>query len=349
MQMLKMKNKLRFLVTALALFITYAEVNAQHRICATVPDLGDLAHEIGGDKVEVITFVKGSEDPHFITPRPSFIKDLARAEVFIQNGLEQEVGWAPPLLQSSRNKKVQPGGSGYIDASQVINPLEVPKGPISRSEGDVHPGGNPHYLLSPINGLKTARYLKTHFSYLWPKDKKYFEQRYDDFASRFGKMLIGGTLAAKYQDIQLDQLMLLKHQGMLSAYLKQEGELDSLGGLLALVEPYRGTKLIDDHPMWVYFSKDFEFKVIGHLEPKPGLQPTPSHVAKVIKQVRTEGVKAVLANAYYDPRHARFVEMNTDAKVAKMSHQVGAREFAKSYLEMCEYNVREIVRVLEND
>jgi len=349
MQTLTSSTKITIPVVAWTVLIMCAEVFAQHIVCATVPGLGDLAHEIGGDKIEVITFVKGSEDPHFVTPRPAFIKDLARAEVFIQNGLQQEVGWAPPLLQSSRNKKVQPGGRGYIDASRVIKPLEIPNGPISRSEGDVHPGGNPHYLLSPINGLKIARYLKSHFSYLWPKDKRYFEQRYDDFAYRFGKMLIGETLAAKYKDIQLDQLMLLKHEGMLTAYLKQEGEFDSLGGLLALVEPYQGTKLIDDHPMWVYFCKDYGFEVIGHLEPKPGLQPTPSHVAKVVKQVRSEGVKAVLANAYYDPRHARFVEMHTDAKVAKMSHQVGAREFAKSYLEMCRYNVREMVRVLRDD
>ncbi len=340
---------MRIFIASLSAWLLCSQLNAQHIICATVPDLGDLAREIGGDKVEVITFVKGSEDPHFVTPRPSFIKDLARAEVFIQNGLEQEVGWAPPLLQQCRNRKVQPGGKGYIDASRIIKPLDVPTGPISRSEGDVHPGGNPHYLLSPINGLKVARYLKVHFSYLWPKEKKYYEQRYDDFATRFGQMLIGEKLAAKYKDQQLDQLMQLKFQGQLTAYLKQEDEYKSLGGLMALVEPYKGTKLIDDHPMWVYFCRDFGFEVIGHLEPKPGLQPTPGHVAKVVKLVRSEGVKAVLANAYYDPRHARFIEMNTDAKVAKMSHQVGAREFAGSFLEMCGYNVREMVRVLRDE
>ncbi len=340
---------MRFLLAAVAVLFLSPNLYAQHLVCATIPDLGDLAREIGGDKVEVIVFVKGSEDPHFITPRPSFIRDLAKADVYIQNGLEQEVGWAPPLLEQSRNKQVQPGGKGFIDTSRVIKPMEVPKGPISRSDGDVHPGGNPHYMLSPINGLKIARYLTAHFSFLWPEEKKYYESRYDDFATRFGKMLIGETLAAKYKDEQLDQLMQLKHQGMLTAYLKQEKELDKLGGLLALVEPYQGTKLIDDHPMWVYFCRDFGFQIVGHLEPKPGLQPTPSHVAKLVKQVRKDDIKAVLANAYYDPRHARFVEMNTDAKVAKMSHQVGAREFAKSYLEMCGYNVREMVRVLRGE
>ena len=134
------------------------------RVAATTPELGSLAREIGGEHVTVVVFAKGTEDAHFVEAKPSFIKELSQVDVYIQAGMDLEVGWAPVLLQNARNSKVLPGAPGYIDASTVITPLEVPTGPIDRSMGDVHPGGNPHYLTDPLNGLRVAELLRDTFS-----------------------------------------------------------------------------------------------------------------------------------------------------------------------------------------
>ena len=337
--------KLKLTLAFCALLVTPA--GAQYSVCATVPELGDLAKQVGGDRIRVTTFAKGAEDPHFVVPRPTYIRDLARADALVLVGLQLEVGWLPPLLRSSRNRAIQIKGAGYIDASRAVTPLLVPKGRISRSQGDVHPGGNPHFLLSPIHGLKVARLIKIRFSQLWPNDAKFFEQRYQKFSHRFAQLYLGKELANKYRDTQLDKLTLLNSAGRMEQYLQSQGELSKLSGWLGMLRPFTGTPLIDDHQMWPYFSHTLGLKILGHLEPQPGLQPTPGHLAKVILLIRAKRVKVILANAYYDPRHARFVEANTNATVAKMAHQVQARPNTSTFLKMCDYNVRELVRVLQ--
>jgi ABC-type Zn uptake system ZnuABC Zn-binding protein ZnuA len=116
-----------------------------------------LVREVGGDRVSVTYFAKGTEDPHFVEAKPSFIKALSQCDLYVQTGMDLEIGWAPVLLQNARNGAVLPGAPGYLDASKVISPLEIPTGPTDRSMGDVHPLGNPHYLLDPLNGPKVAR------------------------------------------------------------------------------------------------------------------------------------------------------------------------------------------------
>src|SRR5712691_3412068 len=161
------------------------------RVAATVPELGSLARAIGGDQVTVVGFAKGTEDAHFVEAKPSFIKDLSHVDVYIQTGMELEMGWAPVLLQNARNSKVLPGAPGYVDAAEVITPLEVPTGPVDRSMGDVHPAGNPHYLADPLNGLRVAQLLRDRFSALRPAHRAFFEARYSAFRQRVGVALVG--------------------------------------------------------------------------------------------------------------------------------------------------------------
>jgi ABC-type Zn uptake system ZnuABC Zn-binding protein ZnuA len=313
------------------------------QVCATVPELGSLAHEVGGDQVAVSVFGKGTEDPHFLEAKPSFIKVLSQCELYLQMGMELEMGWAPVLLQNARNGRVLPGARGYLDASAVITPLEVPSGPVDRSMGDVHPAGNPHYLLDPINGLRVARLIRDKLSELRPERQKYFDERYADFRQRLGAALVGETLAKKYD---VEKLALLYEAGKLGDFLKLQGEESLLGGWFGLMLPYRGGKVVVDHNMWPYFARRFGISVIGFLEPKPGLPPTTKHLNDLIESMRAQGVKVILANPYFDPRFAQFVAERTGAQVVNIAHMVGARPGTDDYISMVDYDVRQLAGAL---
>ena len=322
------------------------EVAKPLQVCATVPDLGNLVREVGGDRVSVTVFAKGTEDPHFVEAKPSFIKALSQCDLYVQTGMDLEIGWAPVLLQNSRNGAVLPGGRGFLDASTVIAPLEVPTGPVDRSMGDVHPLGNPHYLLDPLNGFKVARLIRDKLIELRPDHKAYFDNRYASFSKRLGVALVGEKLARKYD---VEKLALLSERGRLGAFLAGQGEEALLGGWLGLMLPHYGSKAVDDHNVWPYFTRRFGIHVIGHLEPKPGVSPTTSHLRMLVDRMRVEGVKAVLAVPYYDPRHARFISEHTGARVVNLANQVGAREGADDYLRMFDYNIRQLTAALGGD
>ena len=342
-----------FLIALVSAAIALAppDVHAQEgakplQVCATVPDFGSLVREVGGDRVSVTVFAKGTEDPHFVEAKPSFIKALSQCDLYIQVGMDLEIGWAPVLLQNARNGAVLPGAPGYLDASKVISPLEIPTGPTDRSMGDVHPLGNPHYLLDPLNGLKVARLIRDKLIELRPAHKAYFEDRYASFRKRLGAALVGEKLARKYD---VEKLALLFERGGLGSFLKAQGEQALLGGWLGLMLPHHGAKAVDDHNMWPYFTRRFGIHVIGHLEPKPGVSPTTSHLRTLVDRMRAEGVKAVLAVPYYDPRHARFISEHTGARVVNLANQVGAREGADDYLRMLDYNIRQLTAALGGD
>jgi ABC-type Zn uptake system ZnuABC Zn-binding protein ZnuA len=313
------------------------------RVAVTVPDLGSLVREVGGDQVAVTVFAKGTEDPHFVEAKPSFIKTLSEADLFIEGGLEGEMGWAPALLQGARNANVLPGARGFLDASTVIAPLEVPSGPVDRSMGDVHPAGNPHYLVDPINGLRVARLIRDKLIELRPGRQKYFEERYSSFGQRLGAALVGEALAKKYD---VEKLAVLFEVGKLSDFLKSQGEESLLGGWFAFMLPYRGAKVVADHNTWPYFARRFGISVIGFLEPKPGLPPTTRHLNELIESMRAQGVRVILANPYFDPRFAQFVAERTGAQVVSMAHMVGARPGTNDYISMVDYDVRQLAGAL---
>jgi ABC-type Zn uptake system ZnuABC Zn-binding protein ZnuA len=313
------------------------------QVAVTVPDLGSLVREIGGDQVAVTVFVKGTEDFHSVEAKPSFIKTLSEADLFVEMGMEMEMGWAPVLLQNARNAKVLPGGRGFLDASTVITPLEIPSGPVDRSMGDVHPAGNPHYLVDPISGLRVARLIRDKLIELRPERRGYFDDRYAIFRQRLGAALVGDALAKKYD---VEKLALLFEAGKLSDFLKSQGEESLLSGWFGLMLPYRGAKVVADHNTWPYFARRFGISVIGFLEPKPGLPPTTKHLNELIESMRAQGVKVILANPYFDPRFAQFVAERTGAQVVSMAHQVGARPGTNDYIAMIDYDVRQLAGAL---
>jgi zinc/manganese transport system substrate-binding protein len=313
------------------------------QVAVTVPDLGSLVREVGGDQVAVTVFAKGTEDAHFVEAKPSFIKTLSEADLFVKAGMELETGWAPALLQGARNGKVLPGARGFLDASTAVSPLEVPTGPVDRSMGDVHPAGNPHYLLDPVNGLRVARLIRDKLIELRPERQRYFEERYASFRQRLGTALVGEALAKKYD---VEKLAVLFEAGKLGDFLKSQGEESLLEGWFGVMMSYRGAKVVADHNLWPYFARRFGLSVVGFLEPKPGLPPATKHLNELIESMRGQGVRVILANPYFDPRFAHFVAERTGAQVVSMAHMVGARSGTNDYVSMIDYDVRQLAGAL---
>lgn len=320
--------------------LAHAQGTKPLQICATVSDLGSLAQEIGGDQVKITVFAKSQEDAHFIEAKPSFIKALSQADLYIQVGMELEVGYAPVLLQNARNSRVLPGALGFLDASKAILPLEIPTGNIDRSMGDVHPMGNPHYLLDPLNGLLAARLIRDKLIELRPEKKSLFDERYATFYRKIGEGLIGDKLSRKYD---FEKLAVLFEGKKLVPFLKDQKEEESLGGWLGMTLPYQGSRVVTDHNLWPYFARRFGISVAGFLEPKPGISPTTKHLQALIEMMKAEGIRVILSSPYYDIRHAQFAAKNTGAKIVYLAHQVGSRPGTENYISMTEYNVRQLV------
>lgn len=313
------------------------------RVFATTADVGSLTQAVGGDQVEVTVMAKGTEDAHFVEAKPSFIKQLSQSDLYIQVGMDLELGYAPLLLQNARNARVLPGNPGYLDVSAAITPLDVPSVPVDRSMGDVHPFGNPHYLVDPVNGLRVARLIRERLARLRPEQTAQFDAGYESLRTRIATGLVGSALAQKYD---AEKLAILFEHDKLETFLQQQGDAAALGGWLGALLPYHGTKVVDDHPLWPYFARRFGLVVAGHLEPKPGIQPTTSHLTDLIQQMKAGHVRVILAAPYYDPRHASFVANATGATVVYLAHQVGSREGTDDYVRMIEYNVRHLSAAL---
>ena len=316
------------------------------QVVASNPDLGSLVQAVGGDKISLTVLAKGTEDPHYIEAKPSFIKALNQADLYVQVGLEMEVGYAPLLLNNAQNPKILPNEAGHLDISGYITPREVPTEVVDRSMGDVHPFGNPHYLLDPLNGLSAAAAIRERLSNLRPSEADYFNQRYQTFAKHMANSLLGEKLAAVYKIEDLPKLALLFERGQLGKFLESQGQQALLAGWFGMMLPFYGTLAVDDHDLWVYFTARFGIKVIAHLEPKAGIAPTTKHLGEVVEKMRAAKLKLILTTPYYDPSHARFVAEQTGAKIAKMAHQVESLPPVTDYFKWVDYNVQILVASL---
>ena len=327
-----MRSVIKQLVAVLSVLGCVQQIQAEN-VCVTVTDLASLVQAVGGSEFEVVTFAKGSEDPHFVEAKPSFIKALSKADLFVQVGLDLEVGWVPVLLQNARNSAVLPGGEGFIDASSVVKALDVPTGSIDRSMGDVHLHGSPHYLLDPLNGWRVAGLLRDSFAKHNPAGAVGFQERFKRFEQQVAERLVGEKLVANYGAEKVLQAI--------DAGRSKElfGADATLGGWMAKMAPLSGARVVVDHPMWSYFLKRFEMIESVSLEPKPGIEPTTKQLEMVIGKVKQEGIALLLSSSYYDQRHANFVADQTGIKIVPMAHQVGARPGTDGYLQMIDYNV----------
>ncbi len=261
----------RRMVLTLALGIQLAlagAVQAQSRlnVVTTTEDLASIAREVGGDRVTAESIARGYQDPHFVEAKPSFILRLQRADLLVAVGRELEIGWLPPLIQQSRNAKIQPGSNGYLDASLQAKILDIPQGQVTRAMGDVHPLGNPHYWLDPENGGIVARSIAAKLAELQPGDKAYFNQRLTDFLDRLSQA------TKRWTD---------------------------------LMAPYKGMKVVTYHRSFPNFADRFGLDVIGYVEPRPGIPPTPQHTLDLIHEMRQQNVKVLIVEPYFDLEDAQ--------------------------------------------
>ena len=299
---------MRTITLLLSLAIAVPAVAAPPKVVTTTEDLAALVREVAGDKVVVDAIAKGYQDPHFVEAKPSFILKLHDADLLVVIGRELEIGWLPPLLTQSRNPKIQVGAAGYLDASTGVRILEIPTGQITRAMGDVHPSGNPHYWLDPDNGRIIARSIAAALARLSPADKAYFDQRYADFDKRLSD-------AQKRWD--------------------------------AAMAPYKGTKVVTYHRSWPNFTERFGLDVMGYVEPKPGIPPSPSHTIELIQEMKRQGVKLILVEPYFDLKTPESIARDTAGKVMVLTPSVGGVKEAGSYIALFDYNVNLLTTALK--
>ncbi|MEO5589411.1 MAG: metal ABC transporter substrate-binding protein [Gemmatimonadaceae bacterium] len=273
---------------------------AQLRVVATTPDLASIAEAIGGKAVRVTALAKPTEDPHFVDAKPSHIVTLNRADVLIDGGAELELGWLPPLLESARNSKIGAGSPGRIVASQGIRMIEVPTS-FDRSKGDVHSMGNPHLLVDPLNAKIVAANIANHLAQVDPKSSSLYKTNLARFNSQID------TKLAEWQ---------------------------------RMMAPYKGARIVTYHKDFGYLTERFNLVTVENLEPKPGIAPSPSHLAKVIGTMRSTGARVILVQPYQNRRTAETVARQAGGKVLDVSQQPGAKPRTDSYIDMMDNIVR---------
>ena len=297
--------------TAAAVVLMWASARAADgklNVVTTTEDLASIVREIGGDRVTVESISRGYQDPHFVEAKPSFILKLQKADVLVVVGRELEIGWLPALIQQSRNSKIQAGAEGYLDASLQALILEVPQGQITRAMGDVHPLGNPHYWLDPENGKRIAKSIADKLSQLRSGDRPYFQQRFGDFASRLDE-------AEKRW--------------------------------LAQMAPYKGIKVVTYHRSFPNFAERFGLNIVGYVEPRPGIPPSPQHTLDLMNEMKRQNVKLVLVEPYFDLKTPNAIGRDTGAQVLVMPPSVGGTKEVSDYFKLFDYDINLLVEAIK--
>lgn len=292
----------------IALVFSNTAMAKQLNVVTTLADFKSIAQYIGGDKIKVDSLSNGYQDPHFVDPKPSYIMKLQKADLFIENGLELEIGWADQLAKSSRNTSIFKGNDGYLFAGNGIRVLEIPTGKVDRSMGDIHPSGNPHYTLDPLNGKIIAKNITDKLSALDPDNASYY----------------AANLA------------------------KFNAEMDAdVASWQTKLAPYKGTKIVTYHNTWTYFTERFGFVVVDHVEPKAGVPPTADHLVKLIATIKREKIKLIIVDTYYDRSIPDRIAKETGAKILVLPTYVGASSQAGSYFSLFDYDVNQITNALQ--
>jgi ABC-type Zn uptake system ZnuABC Zn-binding protein ZnuA len=273
------------------------------RVVTSTTDLYDIARAVGGNRIAAAHISEGYQDPHFVEAKPSFVLQLRRADVFAFVGLDLEIGWMPLLIDGARNAKIRPGGSGYLDVSRAIPVLDVARGTVDRSQGDVHPLGNPHYWLDPENGRRIARLFRDRFSQLDPGGASTYARNTAAFESRL-------DAAAR-----------------------------AWAPALAAI---RGKPIVAYHTSWRYFADFTGVNIVGFMEPKPGVPPSPAHLAGLIQTMKRTGAKVIVMEPFYDRRMADFVAGKTGARVLVLPPSVGGQRGLDDYVSVLRHDIEQL-------
>ena len=283
------------------------------KVVTTLPAYASIAQFVGGDRVQAQSISRGDEDAHFVKPKPSYALMLKSADLFITTGLDLEL-WAPVLVDKSGNGRIREGQPGYVNASQGVPLVDVPKNP-SREAGDIHIYGNPHIHTSPLNAKLIARNIAAGLKRVDPQGAAVYDKNLAEFNNRLDRALYGDQLPQILGSKTLDDLA---RQGRLIPFLQSKDYkgkklIAYLGGWLGKGMAFRGQGLVTYHQNWSYFTRLFGLEVVDDVEPKPGIPPSAKHVHELIEEMRTKNVKVVMAPSYYSPDEARAIAQRTGA------------------------------------
>jgi zinc/manganese transport system substrate-binding protein len=305
-------RRLIFAIVAASLLAGLSSVPAHAagklNVVTSTTDLAALAQEVGGDRIEAESIARGYQDPHFVEAKPSFLLKLRRADLLVVVGLQLEIGWLPPLISQCGNPKIQVGAAGYLDASQFAEILEIPTTQVTRAMGDVHPLGNPHYWLDPENGRRIARGIEQKLSEMRPGDAAYFEQRFQSFSQRL-------TQAEQRWDAEM--------------------------------KTFRGRKVVTYHRSWPNFAKRFGLEVVGYVEPRPGIPPSPQHTVELIQLMKRENVKVIAVEPYFDLKTPNAVARETGVQVLVLPPSVGGEKEITDYFKLFDYDIGLLTRAFQ--
>ena len=276
-------------------------------IVTTIPDFADFSRNIGGDRVSVISLMRGDQDPHAVEPRPSMVMQVKKADLLIRVGMDLDV-WVESLINASRNSKVMKEASGYLDASQTITKLEIPEGKIDGSMGDIHCYGNPHYWTDPENAAPILNRILSRLVELRPADAEIFRRNYQGYSEK---------LAATIQKWK------------------------------AVLLPFKDAAIVTYHNSWPYFVRCFGLDIAGYVEPKPGIPPTPRHISMLIDKMRASNAKILVMEPYFNLKTATAIAEKAGAKVVVLSPSVGGVRGANTYIDLLEYNVNHLADALK--
>jgi ABC-type Zn uptake system ZnuABC Zn-binding protein ZnuA len=303
-----MKRILSVVLAFAALASFGSAAEAKLRVVTSLQDLAAIAQAIGGDRVETFALAKGYQDPHYVDAKPSFVLQLSRADLLIVAGLDLEIGYLRPLLDQSRNGKIHPGNPGYLDASAGCEILQRPTAQVTRAMGDVHPFGNPHYWIDPENGRRIARSIAARLSQLDPGGGAAYQQNLAAFEARLDRKQ--AEWAAK-------------------------------------MAPYAGTKVVTFHNSWPNFAKHFKLDVVGYIEPKPGIPPSPGHTLEIINLIQAQQVPVILVEPYFDKKTPNFIAGKTGATVVTFYPSVGGLPAITDYFTLFDTNVDALIAAVK--
>jgi zinc/manganese transport system substrate-binding protein len=285
---------LLFALTALSLSGTFPGPADRLKVVCTIQDLGDIAKQIGGDRVEITTIARGKENLHQVQARPSHLIAVSRADVFVQIGLSLETAFVPALLEGARNSKIQPGRPGFISMSEGWSALDVPAS-VSRQAGDVHPQGNPHMNLDPRGGRFMADRILAGLSAVDPGSKDQYEKRHAEYLQSLSKAENRWT---------------------------------------AMASAWKGKKIVVYHKEYDYLAALYGMTILGSVESKPGIPPTPNHIAELVDTMRREKADAILTAVWSNNSNVARIAEETKSRVVELPNQCGGLPGTSTWIDM---------------
>lgn len=289
-----MKALVLVLLFGLLAFATDARASDKLKVVATIPDLADIVREVGGERVDVTALTKGRENLHLVTARPSHLVALSKADVFVQVGLSLEVAFVPGLMETARNPRIQPGSPGFVSVSEGWDAIDKPEN-VSRQAGDLHPQGNPHMNLDPRAGRFMAERVRDGLARVDPGSKDLYDRRFADYAKRVDEA------EARWSEQR---------------------------------KAWTGKKVVVYHQEYAYLCRTCGIEIVGSIETKPGIPPTPNHLAELIAKMKETGCTTVLTAPWSNDDTVARVAQAVGGKVVELPNQCGGIAGTDSWIAM---------------